>query len=164
MDPDAQLFRVQALLRRAFQSLPQVDHLILPRGPAALPAALSALFTPVPMPPLGSVTELLLLPREPVLPSLHVRPSRVEDHDDLVPVFEEQSDVVRSAFGEYFIAETIERQGEAQRVLVGESPEGRAIGLIAATADVRVDLLGACFHVEQFGGLRKPTAQQVRRR
>lgn len=171
LDSDAQLVRVQALLRRAFQALPQIDHLMLPRGPdraaLALPTTLAALFTPVPLPPgtalVGAVSELLLLPREPILPTLHVRPSRVEDHDDLVPVFEAQSDVVRSAFGEYFIAETIERQGDTRRVLVGESPDGRAIGLVALSTDVRADLLNACFHTEQYNGLRKLSPQQVRR-
>jgi hypothetical protein len=108
-DPAAQLVRSEALLRHAFKSLPHVDHAVLlrPPGSVPLPATISSLFTSVPLAnmdegtesSLSAGTEIYLLPREPLLPTLHMRPARVEDHDDLVPVFEAQSEVVRSSFG-----------------------------------------------------------------
>jgi hypothetical protein len=174
-EASSQLIRAQALLRHAFNALPHVNHVILVRsaGGSPLPPSLASLFTLVPdagpdsEAPSGRHLhrQLYLLPREPVLPTLHMRHARVEDHDDLVPVFEAQSDVVRSSFGEFFLAETIERQSEHQHVLVGENPEGRAVGLVSistAPSVLQLDLLNSCFHLEPYNGLRKLTPEQVR--
>ena len=49
-----------------------------------------------------------------------IREARVEDHDDLVPVFNAQSEVLTERYGEFFIAELIEAQDEANRALVAE--------------------------------------------
>merc|ERR1719502_212677 len=52
------------------------------------------------------------------LPDLLIRTARVEDHDDLVPVFNAQSEVLTERYGEFFIAELIERQDESNTALV----------------------------------------------
>ena len=39
----------------------------------------------------------------------------VEDHDDLVPVFNAQSEVLTERYGEFFIAELIEAQDDRNR-------------------------------------------------
>jgi hypothetical protein len=44
----------------------------------------------------------------------------VEDHDDLVPIFNRQSDMLKSTYGDYFLAELIEAQDENMKCIVAE--------------------------------------------
>ena len=46
--------------------------------------------------------------------------SRVEDNDSLVPIFNQQSDMLSKTYGEYFLAELIEAQDESMKCLVAE--------------------------------------------
>jgi hypothetical protein len=48
--------------------------------------------------------------------------ARIEDHDDLVPVFNAQSEVLTSIYGEFFLAELIESQSKHNVALVAEAP------------------------------------------
>ena len=57
------------------------------------------------------------------LPQLAVRTARVEDHDDLVPVFNAQSEVLTERYGEFFIAELIASQAGG-RALVRAAMRG----------------------------------------
>lgn len=138
----------RSLLVHALQPLPEVQHLLLV-APASAGLAEYALggCTAAPLQALGCVrtplaiegTRALYLLPSPS-PPLLVRPARVEDFDDLAPIFEAQSEVVKGAFGEYFLAEVIEgaeRAGDVRRVLVGERG-GRAVGLLSVTAGVPV--------------------------
>ena len=45
---------------------------------------------------------------------------RVEDHDDLTPIFNRQSDMLEKAYGRYFLAELIDAQNENMHCLVAE--------------------------------------------
>lgn len=45
---------------------------------------------------------------------------RVEDNDDLTPIFNRQSDMLKTTYGEYFLAEMIEAQDENMHCLVAE--------------------------------------------
>jgi hypothetical protein len=45
---------------------------------------------------------------------------RVEDHDDLTPIFNRQSDMLKMTYGDYFLAELIEAQDENMQCLVAE--------------------------------------------
>ena len=45
---------------------------------------------------------------------------RVEDHDDLVPIFNQQSEMLSQTYGEYFLAELIEAQDDNMKCLVAE--------------------------------------------
>lgn len=45
---------------------------------------------------------------------------RVEDHDDLVPIFNRQSEMLVKTYGDYFLAELIEAQDEDMKCLVTE--------------------------------------------
>jgi hypothetical protein len=51
--------------------------------------------------------------RETFVPSLRIRRAAVEDHDDLVPIFNAQSEVVTEQYGEFFLAKLIEKQVRA---------------------------------------------------
>lgn len=44
----------------------------------------------------------------------------VEDHDDLTPIFNRQSDMLQNTYGDYFLAELIEAQDAEMQCLVAE--------------------------------------------
>ena len=58
--------------------------------------------------------------REHVMPGGRVRRARVEDHDDLVPIFNEQTQVLTQVYGEFYLADLIEAQSEDNKTLVLE--------------------------------------------
>nr|XP_031530285.1 cilia- and flagella-associated protein 61 [Vicugna pacos] len=60
-------------------------------------------------------------------PQLHIREARVEDHDDLMPIFLRHDTVLRETYGEYFLGELIEAGDEENHAVVCEvrvSPRG----------------------------------------
>ncbi|KAF4711100.1 hypothetical protein FOZ62_012580, partial [Perkinsus olseni] len=96
-------------------------------------------------------------PRERAFPPLIIRPATVEDHDDLVGVFDAQSDVVTDTYGEFFLAELIAAQDESHKSLVAQPhSSGKAVGLMCVTTEVDVNVLVKCFHLEDYDFLLKP--------
>ena len=61
-----------------------------------------------------------LLPVEHYWCSYLILVCRVEDHDDLTPIFNRQSDMLKATYGGYFLAELIEAQDEHMHCLVAE--------------------------------------------
>uniref|UniRef100_G3U1T6 Cilia- and flagella-associated protein 61 N-terminal domain-containing protein n=1 Tax=Loxodonta africana TaxID=9785 RepID=G3U1T6_LOXAF len=53
-------------------------------------------------------------------PQLHIREARVEDHDDLMPIFMRYNTILKETYGEYFLAELIEAQDEENHAVVCE--------------------------------------------
>jgi len=45
---------------------------------------------------------------------------RVEDHDDLMPIFSRQTGVLEDNYGSYFLAELVESQDENMKCIVAE--------------------------------------------
>ena len=45
---------------------------------------------------------------------------RVEDHDDLVPIFNRQSSTLTEMYGDFFLTELIEAQDEDMKCIVAE--------------------------------------------
>ena len=148
-----------ALLKGLFECVADLDHVLaaVPGG-EPLPSPLRASFARAPVEGAAGAEDVFLCSRQHFVPTLYVRGARVEDHDDLAPVFEAQSEVVSGRFGEFFLAESIERQGPRNRVLVGEGPDGRAVGLLSASADVPTQLLQTCFQTAPFGNLVQRSA------
>ena len=114
-DPLCESEVLENILRTAFTTLPDVDALLflLPRD-VKLFAPLRDTFDA--LQPLAASEEeeaavrAYACPRGLYLPDLLIREARVEDHDDLVPVFNAQSEVLTERYGEFFIAELIEAQ------------------------------------------------------
>jgi hypothetical protein len=50
---------------------------------------------------------------------MEIRMAREEDHDDLAEIFNKQSDVLTSQFGEFFIADLIATQNLTRRMTRG---------------------------------------------
>ena len=55
-----------------------------------------------------------------MLPFIEIRRAQQEDHDDLADVFNNQSETVTEAYGEYFLAELIAAQSDHNKALVNE--------------------------------------------
>uniref|UniRef100_K3WJG2 Cilia- and flagella-associated protein 61 N-terminal domain-containing protein n=1 Tax=Globisporangium ultimum (strain ATCC 200006 / CBS 805.95 / DAOM BR144) TaxID=431595 RepID=K3WJG2_GLOUD len=95
--------------------------------------------------------------RTDLLPSLHVRKARVEDHDDLEPILKAQSERVVGAFGDYFLAELIHSQDNNNMCLVAQvgndSATDRAIGLAALSDELDVATLQNSFELAPYNNL-----------
>ncbi|KAM7126260.1 LOW QUALITY PROTEIN: cilia- and flagella-associated protein 61 [Molossus nigricans] len=93
-------------------------------------------------------------------PQLHIRKARVEDHDDLMPIFMQHDTILRSTYGEYFLAELIEAQDEENHAVVCEV-EGVAVGFMSVCSRVNMQLLHECFDLGPFHGLCIPHPDDV---
>ncbi|KAH8057271.1 hypothetical protein JL722_6923 [Aureococcus anophagefferens] len=105
---------VEAATTAALHALPAVDHVVLALGGKEdVPAECAGLFgrlEPVPRgdgepdPALESLykSTLAYCGREALVPTLLIRAACVEDSDDLLPIFEQQSEVLSANFGDFF--------------------------------------------------------------
>ncbi|XP_058419300.1 cilia- and flagella-associated protein 61 [Diceros bicornis minor] len=93
-------------------------------------------------------------------PQLHIRRARVEDHDDLMPIFMHHDTILKETYGEYFLAELIEAQDEENHAVVCEV-EGVAVGFMSVCSRVNMQLLHECFDLGPFHGLCIPHPDDV---
>ncbi|CAH6787766.1 Cfap61 [Phodopus roborovskii] len=80
---------------------------------------------------------------------------RVEDHDDLMPIFMHYDNTLKEIYGEYFLAELIEAQDEENHAVVCEV-EGKAVGFMSVCSSVNLTLLHECFDLGPFHGFCVP--------
>ncbi|XP_058034308.1 cilia- and flagella-associated protein 61 [Ahaetulla prasina] len=85
---------------------------------------------------------------------------KVEDHDDLTPIFSRHNDTLRQTYGDYFLAELIEAQDENNLAVVCED-NGIAVGFMSICSEVNVQLLHDCFDLRLFHGLCKPHPDDI---
>ncbi|XP_044298957.1 cilia- and flagella-associated protein 61 isoform X2 [Varanus komodoensis] len=85
---------------------------------------------------------------------------RVEDHDDLAPLFARHNDTLKQTYGEYFLAELIEAQDEENIAVVCEDG-GLAVGFMSVCSEVNIQLLHECFELGPFHGLCKPHPDDI---
>ncbi|CAK6447385.1 unnamed protein product [Pipistrellus nathusii] len=93
-------------------------------------------------------------------PQLHIRKARVEDHDDLMPIFMQHDTILRATYGEYFLAELIEAQDKENHAVVCEV-EGVAVGFMSVCSRVNMELLHQCFDLGPFHGFCDPHPDDV---
>ncbi|KAJ8603908.1 hypothetical protein CTAYLR_009707 [Chrysophaeum taylorii] len=134
-------------LRTALTTLPAIDHVLL-LTTESVPPECAAFFKAV------EEKRVAYRARESIVPTLKVRDAKVEDSDDLLPIFEEQSQNLSQHFGEFFIAEMIEAQDEQNRAIVA-TRDGRAVGMLTASADLDVPTLQQCFELDVYDGFEK---------
>ena len=146
----------ESILRTAFTTLSEIDVILFALPEDVRPfAPIRDTFEPLQcLKPDETKVRVQACHRGLYLPDLLVRRARVEDHDDLVPVFNAQSEVLTERYGEFFIAELIERQDEANTALVAEV-DGHAIGLLALSADIDVKLLQTTFDLKPYANLER---------
>eukprot|EP01137_Pigoraptor_chileana_P032179 Opistho-2@21151 len=155
---------MREVLRTVFGTLPDVDN-CLTMIPSFEVGRLSDLFTAVrtkDRTSKGSTTQLLMATRLAYLPNLTIRAARVEDHDDLVPIFNRQSEVLTERYGEFFLAELIEAQSETNKAIVAEV-DGRAVGFLSISTNISVPFLTTNFDLEPFDNFRKTIRRKIKR-
>ena len=107
--------RLGSILRTVFLTLPMVDFILLVQGKEVLSVdELAMKFVGI-----GQAGSwVFCCDRQQCVKSLQCRTAKVEDYDDLVSVFDEQSEVIARRYGEFFLAEVIEGQTEKRKALV----------------------------------------------
>uniref|UniRef100_A0A8B9EN79 Cilia and flagella associated protein 61 n=1 Tax=Anser cygnoides TaxID=8845 RepID=A0A8B9EN79_ANSCY len=102
---------------------------------------------------------LLVSPRHRYHPQLHVRKARLEDYNDLMPIWMRQNETLKETYSEYFLADIIEHQDEENQAVVCEV--NTAVGFMSLCSQVDVSLFHACFDLGPFHGLCKPHPEDV---
>lgn len=109
-------------------------------------------------------SEVYYSPKLQVTEKLEIRMAREEDHDDLAEIFNKQSGVLTSQFGEFFIADLIATQNLTRRITKGSKSEGKAIvgqvgdkaiGLMSISTEIDYKLLNSCFELGIYDSLLK---------
>jgi hypothetical protein len=98
-----------------------------------------------------------------LIPFIEVRQAKQEDHDDLADVFNNQSETVTEAYGEYFLAELIAQQNNDNKALVAQVQD-KAVGLMGLTNEVDTTILHQCFELDSFDNLLKPDYMEAIRK
>ncbi|XP_078590142.1 cilia- and flagella-associated protein 61-like isoform X1 [Branchiostoma floridae x Branchiostoma japonicum] len=154
----------QEIIRTIFNAVPDLHFcfLVVPQGVFPEPA-LSAIFKPMEKTEDAKGPDgcsIFVSHRHEQAPVLHVRKARVEDHDDLTPIFNRQSDVLSTKYGDYFLAELIEAQDDNNHCVIAEV-EGTAIGFMSVSNEVNTSLLAECFELGPFHGLCQPHPDDI---
>jgi hypothetical protein len=88
-----------------------------------------------------------------------IRPAHLEDSDDLLPIFNNYSQLRSSQYGEFFLADLIAQTNENQRDTNAEKScfslvaeyNSRAVGLLSVVSKpIQLELIERCFYVEEF--------------
>ncbi|CAB1099575.1 unnamed protein product [Ectocarpus sp. CCAP 1310/34] len=171
---------LEDIVRTVFNTLPEIDYLVMSlpgdtstggkgskkgAGTASIPTpgyllrafqvlSRHADASPNNLDEAYGTPRLLLCDRMAFLPTLAVRPACVEDHDDLMPVFAAQSDLLSATYGEFFLADMIELQDNENKALAA-LVQGRACGLLATSSDLELGLLQSCFQLDDYDHLVK---------
>ncbi|NWX48175.1 CFA61 protein, partial [Steatornis caripensis] len=154
----------QEIVRRAFITVPELQFVLL-FVPANedLGKNMGNVFEQMMTAP-GSVADknftLLVCPRHWHHPQLYVRKARLEDYDDLMPIWTRQSETLKETYSEYFLADLIECQDEENQAVVCEDGD-TAVGFMSLCSQVNVSLFQECFDLGPFHGLCKPHPEDI---
>ncbi|KAM4522169.1 cilia- and flagella-associated protein 61 isoform 2-T2 [Odontesthes bonariensis] len=149
------------IMRTVFNYFAELEHVcLISPNVGDLDPALDAMFEPlICQTDPGPQCLALICHRDEHCPQLYIRLARVEDHDDILPIIEEQSNLLSLTDRPYHIVDVIESQNERFLVAVCED-DGVIVGFITATA--RVDLKKLCsnYDVSDFEGLNVEQQQK----
>ncbi len=90
---------------------------------------------------------------------LKIRPACVEDHDDVVPIFKEQSPIPIMEKDGFFLAKVIESQDAENIALVAERSR-RVVGMMVLTSRISTEKLIEEFDLSPFNNLKNDKKQQ----
>lgn len=91
-----------------------------------------------------------IIPKTAILPPLIIRIAREEDHDDLVAICDNQSELKTNQHGNYFIAELIASQNEDKICLVAENELSQVVGMMLVSLKMDLSILHSHFDLEPF--------------
>ncbi|KND05075.1 uncharacterized protein SPPG_00750 [Spizellomyces punctatus DAOM BR117] len=101
---------------------------------------------------------LWICARKDVLPILKVRNARVEDADDLVPMFRKQK-IIKEKDADFYIANLLESKTGHTRTLVAEA-DGEVVGFMSFDRNIQQQALVDTFHLEAFDYLLKEVPER----
>nr|XP_033503705.1 cilia- and flagella-associated protein 61 [Epinephelus lanceolatus] len=144
---------VKEIMRAVFNAVSELEYICLVTlNVGGLEPALNEMFEPLQrLTDPGPQCLALICHRQKHCPRLHIRPARVEDHDDIMRLFAEQTKHL-SADEPYFLAELIEAQNEENHTAVYES-DGVVVGFISVTSNVDLKRLHGSFELSELDGL-----------
>ncbi|NWH62763.1 CFA61 protein, partial [Geococcyx californianus] len=154
----------QEIVRKVFITVPEL-HFILLFIPADedLEPDLGNVFekmTTAPGSVVGTNFTLLVCHRHRYHPQLYIRKARLEDYDDLIPIWTHQSEILKESYSEYFLADLIECQDEENQAVVCEDSD-TAVGFMSLCSQVNVSFFQECFDLGPFHGLCKPHPEDI---
>ncbi|XP_034017806.1 cilia- and flagella-associated protein 61 [Thalassophryne amazonica] len=147
---------LQEIMRAVFCAIPELEYVcLLSPVSTASELALDEVFEL--LLPLGDLGPqcLAVCHRHEHYPRLHIRPARVEDHDDIMRLFAEQTNLLSDVNQPYFLVEIIEAENEDHHVAVCEM-DGITVGFVHITTEVVLENLQDDFELFQFDGFYAP--------
>ncbi|CAF1621244.1 unnamed protein product, partial [Adineta ricciae] len=152
--PDFSEGCAEEILNVTFRALPEVNQILLCLPPQVTPeGALEKYFKPIQTERVDQTCAVLACYRKDHFPALFIRTARVQDNDDLAPLFNQYNEILRQTYGDFFVAELIESQDADNKALVAEY-NGYAIGFMSISKEVNVDVLNEIYVLSAFHGLR----------
>ena len=152
------------LLLHAFAEMRDMDYLFLiSPAKSRLHAFMTETFTRIET-KLGYFADkaLLCLRREIVLPRLRIRRARVEDNDDLLPIFRSSASRHIVEEDDYFLANLIQNQNENDRFLVGTDSGGTPMGMLCTTRDVDLPKLAKVYDLSRYPAFASKSGSESR--
>ncbi|GAB1605044.1 cilia- and flagella-associated protein 61-like isoform X1 [Argonauta hians] len=90
-------------------------------------------------------------------PLLYIRNARVEDSDEVTPLFNSLNGTLQSVYGDYYISELIESKGESMQCIVAEVND-YAVGLMGLNTDIDLNFLNKSYSLDIFERLHHRTS------
>ncbi|CAI5684642.1 cilia- and flagella-associated protein 61 isoform X2 [Oreochromis niloticus] len=145
---------VKEIMRSIFNAIPELEYVcLLSPHVGGLEPALDEIFEPLErLTDPGPQCLALICHRKAHCPRPHVRAARVEDHNDIIPLLDEQTNLLSISHQPFFLAALIEAEDEEHHTAVCEI-NGVAVGFICASAEVNLKLLLGRFELSEFDGL-----------
>ncbi|XP_028928234.1 cilia- and flagella-associated protein 61 isoform X2 [Ornithorhynchus anatinus] len=152
------------IISTTFKAVPELHfiYLLIPAH-MNLGPTLKTVFEPVGCLPCLTFEEdfaVFVCLRQNYCPRLYIRKARLEDYDDLMPIFLLRDTTLQEIYGEYFLAELIASQDEENHTVVCEDG-GIAVGLMSVCSQVNMKMLHRCFDLRTFHGLCRPHPDDV---
>ncbi|CAF0940470.1 unnamed protein product [Didymodactylos carnosus] len=161
--PDYSEGCAKEVINAAFKTLPEVNQILLCVPNNVQPEiALSKYFTPISTKhdKSDSLSTVFGCYRKDHFPSLFIRTARVQDNDDLAPLFNQYNDILKQTYGDYFVAELIESQDDDNKAFVAEA-DGYAVGFMSVSKEVNINVLNEVYQLAAFHGLREAHSDDV---
>lgn len=92
--------------------------------------------------------------RSYIIDILEIREALEQDHDDLVEVCNQQSELHTELYGEFFIAELIAHQNETRKAIVAQVGS-KAIGMMSLSTELDYEIMSRNFELETYDNLCK---------
>ncbi|XP_076395466.1 cilia- and flagella-associated protein 61 [Megachile rotundata] len=87
---------------------------------------------------------------------LRIRRIVEEDNDDVIPIIDAETKLLKEYYGEYYVSEMVRHPNSRRRLIVSEDSEGLATGVMFLNSTINVDILDEHFELAPYNGLRKP--------